>query len=309
MKVSEIKTAEPFNKIFPISDKVLAAVVMDMRKNGFDPCHPVIVWKGKNTVIDGHTRLEAAHLVGLQDIPIIERDFQDEDAAVEYAIRCQRERRNLTDADIARLVEELDLRHQRGGDHTSEKAKASSEAIAPAGKSADETARIIGTSRAKVEKVRAIKARAVPEVKAAVEAGIMSINAGYKTTRKNCRDPLDTTKDVTDKDMPDNKDSGTLFHLKRYWRQAYKSDKNKFKKWITEYPATRTTRAVFNEAGKEERLPSGALKHPRPPLNGMQFARMAIMDLEQIRPDDMERDEAFCQVKEWLRTAQNGGGA
>ena len=127
--------------------------------------------------------------------------------------------------------------------------------------------------------------------------------------RKAPRDPLDTTKDVTDEDMPDNKDSSTLFHLKRYWRQAYKSDKNKFQKWINEYPATRTTRAVFNEAGKEERLPSGALKHPRPPCNGMQFARMAIMDLEQIRPDDMERDEAFDQVEEWLRTAQNGGGA
>lgn len=184
MKISEIKTVEPFNRIFPISDKVLASVVMDMRKNGFDPCHPVIVWKGKNTVIDGHTRLEAARLVGLQDIPIIERDFQDEDAAVEYAIRCQRERRNLTDADIARLVEELDLRHQRGGDHTSEKAKASCEAIAPAGKSAEQTAAIIGTSRAKVEKVRAIQTKAAPEIKAAVAAGKMSINAAVKTTRK-----------------------------------------------------------------------------------------------------------------------------
>lgn len=183
MKISEIKTAEPFNRIFPISDKVLASVVMDMRKNEFDPCHPVILWKDKHIVVDGHTRLEAARLVGLQDIPVVERNFQDEDAAVEYAIRCQRERRNLTDADIIRLVEELDARRQRGGDHTSEKAKASSEAIAPAGKSADETARIIGTSRAKVEKVRAIQAKAAPKVKAAVEAGQTSINKAYKTTK------------------------------------------------------------------------------------------------------------------------------
>lgn len=184
MKTVEIKTAEPFNKIFPIDKTVLTSVIMDMRKNGFDPCHPVIVWQGKNIVIDGHTRLEAARLVGLPNIPVVERDFQDEDAAVEYAIRCQRERRNLTDADIMRLVEQLDLRRQRGGDHTSEKAKASLDAIAPAGKSADETARIIGTSPAKVEKVRAIQAKAAPEVKSAVAAGKMSINAAAKTTRK-----------------------------------------------------------------------------------------------------------------------------
>lgn len=192
MNISEIITGEPFNKIFPIDKSVLTSVVMDMRKNGFDPCHPVILWKGRNTVVDGHTRLEAAHLLGLQEIPVVERDFQGEDAAVEYAIRCQRERRNLTDADIMRLVEQLDLRRQRGGDHKSEKSKASSEAIDPAGKSAEQTAAIIGTSRAKVEKARAIKAKAVPEVKAAVADGKMSINAAAKTTRKTKPKPTES---------------------------------------------------------------------------------------------------------------------
>jgi hypothetical protein len=42
-----------------------------------------------------------------------------------------------------------------------------------------------------------------------------------------------------------------------------------------------------------------------PPLNGMQFARMAIMDLEQIRPDDKERTEAFNTVKEWIKDNEN----
>lgn len=38
-----------------------------------------------------------------------------------------------------------------------------------------------------------------------------------------------------------------------------------------------------------------------PPANGMQFARMALMDLEQIRDDDVERDAAFGCVLEWIR--------
>lgn len=37
-----------------------------------------------------------------------------------------------------------------------------------------------------------------------------------------------------------------------------------------------------------------------PPSNGMQFARMAVMDLEQIREDDAERVSALAFVKEWI---------
>lgn len=37
-----------------------------------------------------------------------------------------------------------------------------------------------------------------------------------------------------------------------------------------------------------------------PPSDGMQFARMAVMDLEQIREDDTERESALAFVKEWI---------
>jgi hypothetical protein len=37
-----------------------------------------------------------------------------------------------------------------------------------------------------------------------------------------------------------------------------------------------------------------------PPSNGLQFAQMAIMDLEQIRSDDVERAAAFDLVKRWI---------
>ena len=38
----------------------------------------------------------------------------------------------------------------------------------------------------------------------------------------------------------------------------------------------------------------------RPPCFGMQFARMAIMDLERIQEDDLERDQALTFVKQWI---------
>lgn len=37
-----------------------------------------------------------------------------------------------------------------------------------------------------------------------------------------------------------------------------------------------------------------------PPCVGMQYARMAIMDLEQITSDDAEHDEALDHVRRWL---------
>lgn len=42
-----------------------------------------------------------------------------------------------------------------------------------------------------------------------------------------------------------------------------------------------------------------------PPCNGMQFARIAVMQLEQIKEDDTERSEAFRHVKGWIERNEN----
>jgi ParB-like chromosome segregation protein Spo0J len=38
-----------------------------------------------------------------------------------------------------------------------------------------------------------------------------------------------------------------------------------------------------------------------PPCDGMQFARMAVMDLEQIKHNDAERKQAFSYVTKWIK--------
>jgi len=43
------------------------------------------------------------------------------------------------------------------------------------------------------------------------------------------------------------------------------------------------------------------LPKPGPPRNGMHFARLAVLNLEQIRGDDLERDQAIAFVKGWIR--------
>jgi hypothetical protein len=37
-----------------------------------------------------------------------------------------------------------------------------------------------------------------------------------------------------------------------------------------------------------------------PPSNGMQFARIAIMNLEKITEDDLEKEQALYHVKQWI---------
>ena len=59
MVISEIKTSQPFNKLFPIDPKVLGKVQDHMEANGYDKSQPIIIWKGKDVVLDGHTRLQA----------------------------------------------------------------------------------------------------------------------------------------------------------------------------------------------------------------------------------------------------------
>ena len=86
--VWSLKMEEPFRNLFPIRQTVLAEIIDDMNVNGFDFGHSIVVWK--MIVVDGHTRLKAAIAAGLETVPVICRQFNDENEALEYAIRCQR---------------------------------------------------------------------------------------------------------------------------------------------------------------------------------------------------------------------------
>ena len=149
-----------------------------MKKNGFDESKPIVLWKGKSIVIDGHTRLRAARKAGLYQIPVVMKDFEDVEDALEYAIKCQKNRRNLTDKEILRCIAELDKRKPSGQRND----------LAPCGarlgKSSSEMAKTLGISSRKVERARAVLDKAPEEIKEAVKSGQMSINAAYNKTVK-----------------------------------------------------------------------------------------------------------------------------
>jgi len=98
--------------------------------------------------------------------------FPGEDEAIQYAIHRQRDRRNMTEAELWKCIQWMDKRKKRGGDHKSEefKSKASDEAIdSEVSKSAEKTAETLGISRAKVEKARTVMDHGDQETKQSIE--------------------------------------------------------------------------------------------------------------------------------------------
>ena len=177
MHISEVKTSAPFNELFDIKEEVVEAIAENMQGYGFDAARPIVLWADKKIVIDGHTRLEAARRAGIVQIYCREFPFRDEDTALAYAIHNQRNRRNITEAELLRCIEAVDKRREAERDDRGKFTVAPSGAP---GKSAEATAKIVGTSPRKVERARNVLSD--PEEKAAVITGKKSIN---KASRDN----------------------------------------------------------------------------------------------------------------------------
>jgi len=180
MKIEKIKISSPFKDLFPVDPKILNAVRDHMRTFGYDKSQPVVIWKGRDIVIDGHTRFRSASDLGIKEIPAHEMGFEDEDEALTYAIHNQRDRRNLTDADFMRLVPELDKR-KIAGRPSNEKLRLDNLNLGPSRK---QTAEILGTSETKVQKARAILDHGSEELKERVKGGRTSLNRAYGEIRE-----------------------------------------------------------------------------------------------------------------------------
>lgn len=159
----DLVSREPFSTLFPIRPNTFAAIVQSMRDKGFDVTQPIHVWRQGNVIIDGHTRVKAAIEAGVH-VSVCYHDFKDDDEALDYAIDMQRNRRNLTDAELLSLISVVE---------------------AAGGMTLPETATRIGTGIQKVHRARAVLAD--PEEKEHVLSGRKSIGEGYRSVvSKGC---------------------------------------------------------------------------------------------------------------------------
>jgi len=189
--LDQIAKAEPFASLFTIKVKVFEAIKADMKANGFDPSKPVNVWRkpdGTRILIDGYTRVRAAEELGLLRVTAYEKTFASEAESLAYAVHTQKDRRNLSDAELLRLIELMD-KPQDGFHSTIAAFEANGEKPR---KTAEITADAIGISRAKVERARVVLSD--PEEVAAVQRGEKTIHqAAQNAKAKRTPSPMHTS--------------------------------------------------------------------------------------------------------------------
>jgi ParB family chromosome partitioning protein len=184
-RVSEIQTDPGLAGMFTVKPETVASIVKSMGESGYDKSQPLVLWKGKGVVVDGHTRLQAAREAGISEIPVEEKDFASIEDAKLYAYRRQAERRNLTPAEI--LAAAAELKHKDARDGT--------------GRASEILAKNLGVSPSTVKHAQIIAQEAPPEIIDEVKNNRMTINRAYRLAKNNQNKPAKVEPE-TDKEMP-----------------------------------------------------------------------------------------------------------
>jgi ParB family chromosome partitioning protein len=184
-RVSEIETDPRLSGMFAIRAEILASIVKSMREMGYDKSQPLVLWKGKGVVVDGHTRLQAAIEAGIPEIPAEEKEFDTLEDAKLYAYRRQAERRNLTPAEILAAAAELQHKDSRDG----------------SGRASEILAKTLGVSPSTVKHAQTVAHEAPPEIIDEVKRNQMTIDKAYRLT-KGKQDKPAKTKPETGEEKP-----------------------------------------------------------------------------------------------------------
>jgi hypothetical protein len=155
-----------------------------MRDGGFQNLHPLCVWRtDKPVVLDGHTRLQAARQLGITEVPVVQMDFDDEFAAIEFAVAQQLERRNLSLKAMMEYIEIADTLARRGRKKKEQGRSNSGENEEQAhGKSSQRLAKALSIPVKRAECLRRIVKDGSEETKTALANEEISINQAYHDT-------------------------------------------------------------------------------------------------------------------------------
>ena len=210
MSVGRLETRKPFSNLFPIKETTLKQITARMRESGFQNLHPLCVWRtDKPVVLDGHTRLQAARQLGITEVPVVQMDFDDEFAAMGFAIAQQLERRNLSVKAMMEYIEIADTLARRGRKKKEQGRSNSCENEEQArGKSSERLAKTLNIPVKRAECLRRIVKDGSEETKAALANEEISINQAYHDTldrmngRKATADQNENAASKPDDDTP-----------------------------------------------------------------------------------------------------------
>jgi ParB-like nuclease domain len=177
-----IELAEPFVSLFPVDPETLRLVTNSIREHGFQIDKPILMWKdafgerGRQVVVDGHTRVKAAIDLKLPEIWATVRQYKNLDAAITAGIGEQVQRRNMNREQIAAYVVALlpMLDKTRGGLRT---------------RTSKQLAELLGVSVPTIDRARGVLRSGDEELIADVKEGRKSLLAAYDITTGRADNP------------------------------------------------------------------------------------------------------------------------
>jgi len=167
IKLKEIKIDPEIASFFEIKPEILNVIKQKIKDFGFNKEEPVVLWKGLNILVDGHTRYTAALELGLDEIPYVYKDFEDREEAFLYTVNRQVLRRNASNSLMEKAVVTLTANGRKLSDGK--------------GRAMEQLAEVLGVSATTLYHVKAVSERASPEVLEDFRNGNISTKAAYKT--------------------------------------------------------------------------------------------------------------------------------
>ena len=167
----------------PLAEGERAQLEANLKADGC--ISPVVTWRGRNTILDGHNRVAICERLGI-GFRVVQKDFSGREAAAAWVIRTQIGRRNLTRYQRAELALKLKSliaaplkeRQREGG-----RKKVVPKSAQPS-KTRDELAKVAGVGHDTIAKVEYLDKHADEDVKGKLRAGEVSVNAAYRAVRK-----------------------------------------------------------------------------------------------------------------------------
>jgi len=161
-----------YANLFPMmADGEIAALINDMRENGYDDTAPIVIYHGK--ILDGRNRYKAAQIAGVT--PTF--DTFDGKDALGFVIRHNLNRRHLNESQRAVVAGRIETLHHGGGRNFQDANLHLEKEIYR-----KDAAEMLNVSPRTVATVKAVE-RAAPELIEKIERGEMTAHEAQKTVK------------------------------------------------------------------------------------------------------------------------------
>ena len=177
MNLDKLSFDEEFKGMFTQEEEKVNRIAENMKANGFDVSQPIIITPdGK--ILDGNSRFLACKIAGITEVPVIIKEFQSKDEALDYEYHLQFDRRNMSDAEIYSAYQRIVAKRNPDGT----KAKTDVEIAAE-----------LNISPRQIGKIKEVERKASPEVLESFKNGEISLNKAYNQMKEETKIPEPVT--------------------------------------------------------------------------------------------------------------------